>query len=105
MDLRKIRCATTVLMSVLAAQIQAEGIGGQFDINDFYRPFSVEEITPANQQTWPYYKYVSMNWDDFSLHGTAKIDRLTKQLESPCDRTVLIGKLSYSGLETFELLG
>ena len=52
--------------------------GSGFDVQDFYRPFTLEEITPANQQTWPYYKYVSAHWDDYALHGTSKINRSAK---------------------------
>ncbi|WP_018968579.1 hypothetical protein [Rubritalea marina] len=33
--------------------------------NDFYRPFELSEITAKNMQTWPYYRYVSMNWGDY----------------------------------------
>ena len=44
-----------------------------FDVQDFYRPFTLEEITPKNQQKWPYYKYVSSHWDKFAQHGTEKV--------------------------------
>ena len=49
--------------------------GSGFDVKDFYRAFSLDEITPANQQTWPYYKYVSAHWDDYALHGTSTTSR------------------------------
>jgi CubicO group peptidase (beta-lactamase class C family) len=42
-------------------------------LNDFYRPFSLSEITPKNMQAWPYYRYTSMNWDEYGLFGTASI--------------------------------
>ena len=42
-------------------------------MQDFYRPFTLEEITPENQQEWPYYKHVSAAWDEFAAHGVAKI--------------------------------
>jgi CubicO group peptidase (beta-lactamase class C family) len=58
---------------VFAAAPSAFGSG--FDVQDFYKPFTLEEITPENQQKWPYYKYVSAHWDDYALHGTAKIKR------------------------------
>jgi CubicO group peptidase (beta-lactamase class C family) len=54
---------------------QPSAFGSGFDVQDFYRPFTLEEITPANQQTWPYYKYVSAHWDDYALHGTSKVSR------------------------------
>jgi hypothetical protein len=28
---------------------------GTFDLQDFYRGFTLEEITPQNMQRWPYY--------------------------------------------------
>ena len=71
-----------ILGGLLAIQpVQADtpsAFGSGFDVQDFYKPFSLEEITPKNQQTWPYYKHVSAHWDDYALHGTAKINRSTK---------------------------
>jgi CubicO group peptidase (beta-lactamase class C family) len=65
--------ATSLLAShpILAAAPSAFGSG--FDVQDFYQPFSVEDITPKNQQKWPYYKHVSARWDDYALHGTEKV--------------------------------
>ena len=62
--------------SVEAQQPSAFGSG--FDVQDFYRPFTLEEITPQNQQKWPYYKHVSAHWDKYAGHGTAKISRSAK---------------------------
>ena len=42
-------------------------------LNDFYRPYELSEITPKNMQSWPYYRYVSMNWDEYGLFGTVDI--------------------------------
>ena len=42
-------------------------------LNDFYMPFTLSEITPKNMQAWPYYRYTSMNWDEYGLFGTASI--------------------------------
>ncbi|WP_018968582.1 serine hydrolase domain-containing protein [Rubritalea marina] len=42
-------------------------------LNEFYRPFELSEITAKNMQTWPYYRYVSMNWDDYGLFGTVSV--------------------------------
>jgi beta-lactamase family protein len=42
-------------------------------LNDFYRPFELLEITPENMQKWPYYRYVSMNWDIYGLFGTVHV--------------------------------
>jgi hypothetical protein len=38
---------------------------GTFDLQDFYRGFTLEEITPQNMQRWPYYSYVSARWREF----------------------------------------
>ncbi|MGY8771149.1 MAG: serine hydrolase domain-containing protein [Pirellulales bacterium] len=42
-------------------------------LNDFYRPFALSEITPKNMQKWPYYRYTSMNWDEYGIFGTVSI--------------------------------
>lgn len=42
-------------------------------INDFYRPFELSDITPKNMQKWPYYRYTSMNWDEYGLFGTVHV--------------------------------
>ena len=39
--------------------------GGSFDLQDFYRGFDFDEITPENMQSWPYYKHVSAHWPDY----------------------------------------
>ena len=39
----------------------------EITINDFYSPFVLSEITPENMQSWPYYRYASMNWDEYGL--------------------------------------
>ena len=44
-------------------------------LNDFYRPFSITEITPENMQSWPYYKHASMNWKDHALFGVETVSR------------------------------
>ena len=41
--------------------------------NDFYRPFELSDITPKNMQKWPYYRYASMNWDEYGLFGTVDV--------------------------------
>ena len=40
---------------------------------DFYRSYELSEITPANMQKWPYYKFTSTHWDEYGLFGTASI--------------------------------
>jgi hypothetical protein len=60
------------------AQEQPTAFGSGFDVQDFYRPFTLEEITPANQQKWPFYKHVAVHWDKYAGHGTAKIMKSAK---------------------------
>ena len=67
------------MKATIAIILAALGIGSAFSadtkvtLNDFYRPFALSEITPKNMQTWPYYRYTSMNWDDYGLFGAASI--------------------------------
>ena len=42
-------------------------------LSDFYRPFALSDITPKNMQKWPYYRYTSMNWDEYGLFGTVHV--------------------------------
>jgi CubicO group peptidase (beta-lactamase class C family) len=69
--------ATSFLGSQVAFAAPPSAFGSGFDVQDFYKPFSLKEITPENQQKWPYYKHVSAHWDDYALHGTAKIKHST----------------------------
>jgi CubicO group peptidase (beta-lactamase class C family) len=65
-----------VVSLLVVTPVQAEepsAFGSGFDVQDFYKPFTSDEINPQNQQKWPYYKYVSAHWDEFALHGTAEI--------------------------------
>ena len=52
---------------------EPSAFGSGFDVQDFYKPFTRDDITPENQQKWPYYKHVSAHWDEFASHGTSKI--------------------------------
>jgi len=62
------------LLVVTSAQADTpSAFGSGFDVQDFYKPFTRDDITPENQQKWPYYKHVSAHWDEFAIHGTAKI--------------------------------
>ena len=40
-------------------------LGGSFDLQDYYRGFSLDEITPQNMQSWPYYSHVSAHWPEY----------------------------------------
>lgn len=62
---------STLTLSVYCNQAMAES--KKPSLNDFYRPYELSEITPKNMQSWPYYKYTSMNWDDYGLFGTTGI--------------------------------
>jgi len=68
--------AASIATIVTCQAVYAESpsaFGSGFDVQDFYKPFTRKDITPENQQKWPYYKHVSAHWDEFALHGTAKI--------------------------------
>jgi CubicO group peptidase (beta-lactamase class C family) len=60
-------------VTVIAAFSLAASAETKVTLNDFYRPFDLSEITPKNMQSWPYYRYTSMNWDEYGLFGTAAI--------------------------------
>ena len=77
-----------IIVSIVASllvipPVQADApsaFGSGFDVQDFYKAFTIEEITPENMQKWPYYKYVSAHWDAYALHGTKKIRRSDKPI-------------------------
>ena len=48
---------------------------------DFYRPFNIDDIPVEKMQQWPYYKYVSANWDHFVLTSTAKVSASTQPIK------------------------
>lgn len=75
---------------ILSHPVQAEpsAFGSGFDKNEFYRAFTLEDITPKNQQKWPYYKYVSSHWDGYAQYGTDKVNRS----DNPTKLTVAEGK-------------
>ncbi|MFK5895031.1 MAG: serine hydrolase domain-containing protein [Pseudomonadota bacterium] len=59
---------------ICSVNLQAQSsFGSGFDEQDFYKPFSINDITPENMQHWPYYKYASVHWDEYGIHGTEKI--------------------------------
>jgi CubicO group peptidase (beta-lactamase class C family) len=73
--------AAAALLLLLSQSVHAEepsAFGSGFDVQDFHRPFTLDEITPKNQQKWPYYKYVSSHWDTYAGHGTVKVSRSSK---------------------------
>ena len=80
----KIHCAATAAVAIIFLSSQPvfagepSAFGTGFDVQDFYRPFTLEEITPVNMQKWPYYKHASAHWDDYALHGAAKVKRSAK---------------------------
>jgi CubicO group peptidase (beta-lactamase class C family) len=68
----------SLMYSPLVFADEPSAFGSDFDMQVFFRPFKLEEITPENMQKWPYYRHASAHWDDYALHGTAKIERSTK---------------------------
>ena len=77
----KFKCSVIAVFAIvlLASQIAnadtPSAFGSGFDVQVFYKPFLLEEITPANMQKWPYYKHVSAHWDDYAVHKTARVKR------------------------------
>jgi CubicO group peptidase (beta-lactamase class C family) len=53
-------------------------LGGSFDLQDFYRGFDLDEITPENMQSWPYYKHVSAHWPDYAQTSSRPIPSSSK---------------------------
>ena len=64
---------TSVLIPLAADAEQPSAFGGDFDLQDFYRPFTLQDITPQNMQKWPYNKHVSANWDKYVTTSTTTI--------------------------------
>ncbi len=48
--------------------------GPSEDISKFYQPFDVKSIPAHKFQSWPYYKYASMNIADFVAFGVADVE-------------------------------
>ena len=67
-----ISCMITMYVIILGFGTVASA-NTKVTLNDFYRPFELSEITSENMQSWPYYRYTSMNWDDYGLFGTVHI--------------------------------
>ena len=65
--------AIAIAFTLLLGFGQAMFAETKVTLNDFYRPFELSEITPKNMQKWPYYRYVSMNWDEYGLFGTVHV--------------------------------
>ena len=49
----------------LPETVLPSAMAGQFDLQDFHRGFTLDEITPQNMQSWSYYKHVSAHWPDY----------------------------------------
>ena len=64
---------TALSMIIIAAYSLVASAETKVSLNDFYRPFELSEITPKNMQSWPYYRYASMNWDEYGIFGTVHI--------------------------------
>lgn len=68
------------------SDVGPSAFGGTFDLQDFYRAFRLDEITPENMQRWPYYRHVSAHWPDFVQTGTQPIPA------SPNPRRLTLGQ-------------
>ena len=64
---------TVLSMIIVATYSLVASAETKVSLNDFYRPFELSEITPKNMQSWPYYRYASMNWDEYGIFGTVHI--------------------------------
>ena len=80
---------------------EPSAFGSGFDVQDFYKPFTRDDITPENQQKWPYYKHVSAHWDEFALHGTAKISPSKNPAELKLAQDRLDLNTEYQGEKSF----
>ena len=67
--------AVVVLSTSTAQADEPSAFGSGFDLQDFFLPFTLDEITPQNMQFWPYSKHVAANWHDYSVHGVAEITK------------------------------
>jgi CubicO group peptidase (beta-lactamase class C family) len=75
----------SALISRVAYADSAVGVGNP---QDFYRPFNVADIPVDKMQQWPYYKYVSANWDQFVLTSTAKVGAAAKPVRLTTGREI-----------------
>ncbi len=57
------------------------GFGSGFNVQDFFKPFRVDEIKPENRQKWPYSRHVFSHWDEFAFHGVAEIPASGKPVQ------------------------
>jgi hypothetical protein len=68
-----VNTSTLIALIFLGTFSPASFAETQVTLNDFYRPFDLSEITSKNMQSWPYYRFTSMNWDEYGIFGTASI--------------------------------
>ncbi|MBD0400113.1 serine hydrolase [Flammeovirga sp. EKP202] len=71
--------------SNLFAQNTPSAFGSGYDVQDFHRAYSIQDITPQNMQQWPYNSYVSANWDKYSTIGTAPVSKSQLPIEITLD--------------------
>lgn len=62
-------------LSNLFAQDTPSAFGSGYDLQEFYKAYTKKDITPQNMQKWPYYSYVSANWDEYTRINTAVIEK------------------------------
>ena len=70
---RNIAVTVATAFSLVLGFAAAASAETKVTLNDFYRPFELSDITPKNMQKWPYYRYTSMNWDEYGLFGTVHV--------------------------------
>ncbi|WP_052772047.1 serine hydrolase domain-containing protein, partial [Vibrio mexicanus] len=72
--------AAVILATLLSGNALAapSAFGDGFDLQEFYKPYTLSDITPQNMQSWPYYKHVSANWDEYVQTATEQFSAAKK---------------------------
>ncbi|PHQ76468.1 MAG: hypothetical protein COB74_02315 [Shewanella sp.] len=76
-NMKKSLCALT-LVTLSFGSFADSAFGPSEDVQKFYQAFDVKNIPLSKMQSWPYYKYVSMNMQNFVAHGMVNIPAAVK---------------------------
>ena len=90
-----------LVVTVIAASSLTASAESNVTVNDFYRPFTLSEITPKNMQSWPYYRLVSMRWDQYGLFGTVPVMASKNPAKLSVSETPFDIQQKLSGGQTF----
>ncbi|MCL1051018.1 beta-lactamase family protein [Shewanella abyssi] len=61
------------LVTLSFGAVADSAFGPSEDLQKFYQAFDTKNIPLSKMQSWPYYKYVSMNMQDFVAYGVVDI--------------------------------